>query len=392
MIRMSVDERRARLVLRHRLAPSARAEDSIEVARSLVALHSTDPVTVYLSVWARTSEFAPAELERFLYDERSLVRVLGMRRTLFVVPRELVPVVYAACTRTIAARERKRFEKIVAESEITTRPEAWVTRASTAALRTLGAGSEPMTTAELVTGDPLLATRLRLGVGSRWETTQSAGARVLAHLSMEGLVLRARPRGAWTSGRYSWSPTERWLGAPIQPLAGEGARAELLRCWLSAFGPATETDIRWWTGWTAAEARLALAAVPHTVVDLEGAQGVALADDLQSVERPQPSAALLPLLDPTVMGWKERDWYLGPHAETLFDRSGNAGPTVWWNGRVVGGWTHRSDGEIAFRLLEDVGADGEAAIEREAERLQDWLGDVRFRPGFLPPFHRALAG
>jgi winged helix DNA-binding protein len=388
---MSIEERRARLLLRHRLAPSACAEYPIEVARSLVALHSTDPVTVYLSVWARTSEFAPAELERALYDERSLVRVLGMRRTLFVVPRELVPVVYAACTRTIAARERKRLEKFVAESEITTRAGAWVTRASTEALHTLGEQSDPLTTAELVKAEPLLATRLRVGVGTRWETTQSAGARVLSQLSMEGSVLRARPRGTWTSGRYSWSPTERWLGAPIEELDSAGARTELLRRWLAAFGPATETDIRWWTGWTAAEARSALAEVPHAVVDLEGAQGVVLADDVEPVERREPSATLLPLLDPTVMGWKERDWYLGPHAETLFDRNGNAGPTVWWNGRVVGGWTHRNDGEIAIRLLEDVGAEGETAIEREAERLQGWLGEIRFRPSFLPPFHRTLA-
>ena len=91
------------------------------------------------------------------------------------------------------------------------------------------------------------------------------------------------------------------------------------------------------------------------------------------------------------MGWKERDWYLGPHAELLFDRNGNAGPTVWWEGRVVGGWSQRRDGEIAFRLLEDVGADAVTAIEAEAARLAGWLGDVRFSPGFLPPFQRALA-
>ena len=90
------------------------------------------------------------------------------------------------------------------------------------------------------------------------------------------------------------------------------------------------------------------------------------------------------------MGWKERDWYLGAHGPTLFDRNGNAGPTVWWEGRVVGGWAQRKDGEIAYRLLERVGSDARAAIEREAERLQEWLGDVRCRPGFLPPFQREL--
>jgi hypothetical protein len=116
-----------------------------------------------------------------------------------------------------------------------------------------------------------------------------------------------------------------------------------------------------------------------------------LADDVEPVERPSPSAALLPTLDPTTMGWKERGWYLGPHERALFDANGNAGPTVWWDGRIVGGWSQRCDGEIIFRLLEDVGADGVAAVEAEAERLAAWVGDARFTPGFLPPFQRALA-
>ena len=75
----------------------------------------------------------------------------------------------------------------------------------------------------------------------------------------------------------------------------------------------------------------------------------------------------------------------------LFDGNGNAGPTVWWDGRVVGGWSQRKDGEIVFRILEDVGKDGDQAVEAEAERLASWLGDVRLAPGFLPPFQRALS-
>jgi hypothetical protein len=64
---------------------------------------------------------------------------------------------------------------------------------------------------------------------------------------------------------------------------------------------------------------------------------------------------------------------------------------VWWDGRVVGGWSQRRDGEIRYRLLEDVGEDAESAIEAEAARLQEWLGETRLRPGFLPPFQRALS-
>lgn len=352
-------------------------------------LHSSDPVTVFLSVYARTSDVRPVDIERTLYDKRTLVRVLCMRRTLFVVPRELVPVVHAACTRTIAARERRRLEQMIADSGISTRPATWLARASTAALRALEARGEAFTS-EVVADVPMLAKRIRLGAGTRWEAIQSAGSRVLRQLAMEGHVVRGRPRGTWVSGQYRWVPTATWLGGDIEAIDQVAAQAELLRRWLHSFGPATETDLRWWTGWTAREARAALAAVPHAVVDLAASTGYVLAEDLDAVELPEPCAALLPTLDPTTMGWKERDWYLGPHGSVLFDRAGNAGPTVWWDGRVVGGWSQRGDGEIVYRLLEDVGSDAKAAVDAEAARLAAWLGDVRLSPGFLPPFQRAL--
>jgi hypothetical protein len=388
--RIAVEERRARLARRHRLAPADRAADAVGAARAVVALHSTDPVTVFLSILARTEGVAPAGVEHVLYEERTLVRMLAMRRTLWVVPRELVPVLQAAATGTVAARERRRLEGFVRDSGISTRPSAWLARAGKAALAAVDRRGEAFT-ADVTRDVPVLAKKLRLGAGTRWETTQSAAARVLPQLAMEGLLVRGRPRGTWTSGQYRWVPATAWLGEEPKPVEPAVAQAELLRRWLAAFGPATEGDIRWWTGWTAREARAALAAVPHVEVDLGGDAGLVLGGDLEQTRRPEPWAALLPTLDPTTMGWKQRDWYLGPHAEVLFDSNGNAGPTVWWDGRVVGGWSQRAGGEIVFALLEDVGADAVQAVEAEAERVAAWLGDVRFAPGFLPPFQRSLA-
>jgi Winged helix DNA-binding domain len=385
--RIAAEERRARLVHRHRLAPGERASSALEATLSLVVLHSSDAATVFLSLHAR-SDLAQSDIERELYEERALVRMLGMRRTLFVVPRELVPVVEAAATRAIAARERKRLEQMIAVSELSKQPAAWLTRAMNTALREVEARGEAFTS-DLTKTVPALGKRLRFGSG-RWEVTQSAGSRILPQLAMELRVVRGRPRTTWVNGHYRWVPTAAWLGAEIDPLDPAAAQAVLLERWLTAFGPATEKDMRWWTGWTARETRAALAAFPHVEVDLDGVTGYVLADDLDATEPPQPSATLLPTLDPTTMGWKERAFYLGPHERVLFDSVGNAGPTVWWDGRVVGGWSQRRGGEIAFRLLEDVGAEAVAAIEAEAARTAAWIGDARFSPTFLPPFQREI--
>jgi hypothetical protein len=298
--------------------------------------------------------------------------------------------VFAGCTRAIAARERRRLEGILVDSGVSTRPARWIARAGRATIEALRGRGEA-STSELIEDVPVLGKRIRVGAGTKWEVQQSAGARVLPLLAMEGKVMRARPRGTWISPQFRWAITASWLGAEIDRLEPAAAQAELLHDWLRAFGPGTEADIRWWTGWTARDTRAALAVVPHAEVDLGGATGYVLADDLEPAPVPQPAAALLPTLDPTTMGWKERDWYLGAHCRTLFDSVGNAGPTVWWEGRVVGGWSQRRDGEIAVGLLEDVGSDALASIESEAARLQAWLGDVRFSPGFLPPYQRALA-
>jgi hypothetical protein len=169
------------------------------------------------------------------------------------------------------------------------------------------------------------------------------------------------------------------------------ARAELVRRYLAGFGPATTADVKWWTGWTVAQTKAALAAVQAAEVALAGdATGWVLPDDLEPVRAPRPWVALLPSLDPTTMGWQERGWYLGTHGPELFDRNGNAGPTIWLDGRVVGGWTQRRGGEIVHRLLEDVGTEAATSVAGAGAELQDWLGPMRITPRFPTPLHKEL--
>ena len=111
--KVSAAQRRGRLVERHRLA--APAESVAEAARSLVALHATDPVTVYLSARARSGCTA-ADVDAALYTDRAVVRMLGMRRTVFVVPAGLAGVVQAACTDDVARRMRRQLEKDLANA------------------------------------------------------------------------------------------------------------------------------------------------------------------------------------------------------------------------------------------------------------------------------------
>jgi hypothetical protein len=381
-------QRRARLATRHKLASPAGTVD--DAAAAMVGLHSSDPVTVFLSARSRVEGFAPADLESALYERRSLVRMLGMRRTMFVVPVELAAVMDEACTKRLAPPERRRLIRMIEEQGLTRDGGPWlrqVERATMAALRERGEA----TATELVKDVPELGAKLTFGEGRKWAGQVGISTRLLFLLAGEGKVVRGRPRGTWVSSQYRWAPTDTWLGAPLATLDHRSASSDLLRRWLRAFGPATVTDIRWWTGWTARQTAATLGALEVAEVSLDGATGYLLADDLDPVEEPEPWVALLPSLDPTVMGWKERDWYLGDHAPALFDRNGNAGPTVWADGRVVGGWAHATDGSITVKLLEPVDRATADRVRTEQERLRNWLGEVRVIPRFRTPIEVELS-
>ena len=384
--RFTASERRARLVARHHLATPAGSVE--EIADSLVALHATDPATVHLSAAVRLRE--PGTAERALYEDRTVLRMLGMRRTMFVVPAGLVPVVQAACADDIAERQRKLLLQHLETAGLGEDLDAWladVEEGAFAALQARGAAQA----AQIADGEPRLRTKIVMAQGKPYEATGYITNRVLFLLAAQGRIVRGRPRGTWLSTQYSWATAESWLDGGIPAIPAEDARAELARLWLRAFGPAPVEDLKWWTGWTAGQVKNALAAVGPVGVDLDGVPGIVLADDLEPVPEPAPVATLLPALDPTPMGWSAREWYLGPHREALFDRSGNIGPTVWWGGRVVGGWAQRADGSVVHRLLEHPGRESELAIEEECARVQAWLGDVRVTPKFRTPLERELA-
>ncbi|MFC5145524.1 winged helix DNA-binding domain-containing protein [Streptomyces aureoversilis] len=389
--RVTDDQRRARLARRHLLHPGRRAGSVEEVADALVGLHATDAATVYLSACARLAEPSPAEVERALYEDVTLVKLLSMRRTLFAVTTELAPYVSSSTARAIALRERATLLKHLRENSEGHAPwdEQRLARTEREVLDALAARGEA-TTAELSKDVPALRETLLMSPCKPYEARQSVGSRVLRMLASDGHLRRARPRGSWTSSLYPWA-----LVPQIPDVDVREAKAEVARRWLASYGPATEADLKWWTGWTLGDTRKALADAGVEDVELaDGTVGHVLPGDLPAAdEAPGPWAALLPGLDPTAMGWRGRDWYLSPdHVPALFDRAGNVGPTVWWNGRIVGGWAQRANGEIAWRLLTDTGREAESAITTEAARLSAWLGTVRVTPRFRTPLERELVG
>jgi hypothetical protein len=387
---MDVAERRARLASRQHLGRSALAETPLEVTRDLVALHGTDPATVFLSAAARLQRPSVAEIERALYDDRLLVRMLGMRRTMFVVTDALAPVVYAACTRAIAAQLRRRYLQLLESAGVVEDAANWWTTVEQAVLAALEIRGEA-TAQELGRDVPELRTQIRLAEGKSYAGTQSIATWMLMQLSAEGRVVRGRPRGSWISSQYRWAPLAAWLPEGLPSLPTPAAQVRLVREWLHTFGPGTIEDVKWWSGLTMGEVKRAVQALDVVEVVMGESVGLLLVEDVDSAPRPEPWVALLPALDVTPMAYAQRDWFLGAHGPALFDRSGNIGPTVWSDGRIVGGWAQRPNGAIACKLLEDTGGEVERWVESAAHTLGNWLGSVRITPRFRTPLERELS-
>ena len=135
-------ERQARLAQRQRVAPDHRAADVVDATESIVCLHATDPATIHLSAWARVDGYATADGEQALQVDRSLVKHMAMRRTIFVFGRAILPAVQAGASNRVAAAERKRLAAEVEKAGLQRDGNRWLDRAGTAVLDALAGGRE----------------------------------------------------------------------------------------------------------------------------------------------------------------------------------------------------------------------------------------------------------
>ena len=373
MHQIDTAERRRRIGARHRLAKPRPKADLGRLADDLAGIHATDPASVYMELRARTRDLRHDDVERALYDERTLVKVLGMRRTMFVVS--------PALRRRHPRRDRGRHRRRASASARTRCSRARASR------RTRRAGSRrssgrPLdalhelgeaTASDLTKRVPGLREQISFGEGKTWAGTVGVSTRLLFLLAAEGRIIRGRPRGTWLSSLYRWVPMDRWVEGGLEPWPAERAQAELVRHWLRAFGPGTQRDIQWWTGWTVARTKAALRAVGSGRGRARGWR-----DRVDAAGRPRRDARARAVGRPPARARLDDHGLEGAGlvprtASTATCSTTRATPArrSWVDGRVVGLWAQRANMEVGYRLLEDVGREHRRATRcggREAHR------------------------
>ena len=386
-LRISAEERRARLADRHRLLLRTRTDDLPQIADDLVALHSSDPVSVFLSAMARMVHPSVEAVEEALYTDRSLIRHHGMRRTLWVATPPVVRLMHAAATRDLLATERRRTGQLLAASGVAD-PELWLAEAEEQVLADLRRHG-PSTAREIGQRSTPCASGC---ISHRARRTPRCSRPTPGSSTSSALLARCYEAGPAAG---STAPTDTSTRSPGSPVGSEistrrQAAGELAGRWLQRFGPATTIDLQWWMGWTIRRTKQALVDCGAVEAELDSGPGWLAADAAPHAGRAVDSGAAR--TGSTIMGWKQRDWYLPDTSREVFDSAGNGGPSLWVDGRVVGAWAQTKDGTIHTHYFERVAAARRREISQRIEDLKSWIGDTRFTARFPGDIHARLLG
>lgn len=377
------DARRLEELRAARLHRQRRPSGLDALVRDTIGLHSTDYGTPYLSVRARLPELPPSVLADRLERADGLVRLNAFRNTVHVVHTDDLGLVSAATGAAVASTGRR-------SPGLKGRSDAEIQRGCDALVGALEGG--PLGTHELKAALPELAPDLRY-----WLLVAMGSGRVLR-------TAGAHPRSNRT--RYVLA-TDRVPGYRPGDIAPADARRALLLRAVRAFGPLTVEDLAWWLPASKAEVKAALGSAGAEIASIE-AEGRTfwftseLADE-DAPARQTHGAWALPYEDALLKGYKDRGWCLapglagvvfptnvahwqppdgadpGPGPHKGVNVSGEARPTLWWEGRVVGRWEERKDG-VVWQLHADLGREGTLALSAEVERVERFL-EVAFADG-----------
>jgi len=350
------------VLAKQHLSRDTKNSDVLQTVRDICALHATGIATPYLSLFARIENFRREELDEEIYTQKRLGKIRCMRRTIHILPKETIPIAYAA-TRRGLQKDSVAFLEFrgvsIDEYEAT----------SKRILDTLK--GQEMTTSEI----------------KRILGTESSISAIVEQMCDQGLLIRGRPTRGWRGKVQNYSCFDDYFpDLDLNRIEEAEARSLLVHQYLRSFGPATEDDIAWWMGIGKGQARAALDSIQGqteqiTISDLDGTF-ILLKSDKKRLNNMKTqdmhTVNLLPNLDPYLMGYKDRERYLSPeHREYVFDRGGNATTTILLDGKAIGVWDFEGAEKpsVKLHLFEEVERSALNGIHTEARKTGEFIAE-----------------
>jgi hypothetical protein len=350
------------ILTKHHLTPESRIDDITTIAREIGGFHATSQTTTYLSAFFRSNTLSKEEFESEIYEKKNLGKIRCMRKSVFIQPKDLIPTLYVATKNQYA----KRHEDY---------------------LKNLGVSLEDYDkSAEEI--KKILAGRILSTADIKKEVTSKEHTTHFIALMCDQLdIIRNKPLKSWRDKRHSYSLFEEYFpDLNFEGISEEESMEFLVKHYLESLGPATETDIVWWTGFNKTQTRKILQKLENNLekIQIKGIEKeyFILSDDLEKLKQTQQGEKniinLLSDLDPYLMGHKDRERLVEEeHYNYMFDRSGNATSCILLNGKVIGIWDFVSSKEskIKIHFLEKPEAAVKQKVLDEVKRVGIFIFD-----------------
>lgn len=338
------------------LTENSKIDDILKISEDLCGLHATDPKTPFLSLLARTLSFKKEDLERELYVNRNLGKMRCMRKTIFIQPKHMIPITFCATNKLL----EKRLPKVLEVLGITP---TFYKKSTKSILDNLKGKS--LSTSE---------------IKKSFCENKHVGS-ILTLMCDQGLLIRSKPIKNWKDRRNTYAIfSEHFPNVDLTKLSETEALIQLTQRYITSYGPITEKDLSWWTGLTLSEIRNALTNISTPIEKIKisdlSKTYLMLRSDIRKIDNLMPSKTptlnLLPILDPYMMGYKERERYISSeHYNKAYDRSGNATSTILFNGIVIGIWdiTEKPNLLVKLYLFDAVDDNLKKEIYKKAKEI-----------------------
>jgi hypothetical protein len=345
---------------KHHLTKVSKINDILQITKDLCGLHATGTLEPYIQLFIRTNEFKKEDLDRELYLNHSLGRIRGMRKTLFIQTREMIPIVYNVIRFLTDKRDKKYLEyrKISLEE---------YEKISKKLL-------------DLLNENEMSTSEIKKRLNSKKDITA-----VISVMCDRMELIRGKPLKSWKDRRLLYAPFKKYFpNLNLEKYDENQAIESLIQQYIKTYGPVTEDDIVWWVGISKSKAKKA---IENCSENLEKIEVKELTNEYyiynKDIEKLKDSGLrneininLLPLLDPYIMGYKKRERYIDfRYYENVFDKTGNATSTILLNGRVVGVWDLIEKPDQVFKIFffEKINQEILSMIQKDAIKLGRFL-------------------
>ena len=348
----------------------ASAEGVVDVVRDTAGIQAQVMSSAETAIWTRRRSTTRGEIHAALWEQRALVKTSAMRLTLHLIPAPDLPIYIAAMRPSSMATLQRWHTRVGAKPH-------HVRAMIDSVVEALADG--PRTQQQLIARAKKNAAKgVRAWLDHAWSAVRPA--------VIEGAIVYGPPRGA----AATFVRADAWLGR--QPAVGVSeARAELLRRFLSAFGPATAHDFSKWSGIKTSDAKQVLEGLRAELaqVSVDGAPGWTRRADLKALtcsELDGSAVRLLGAFDSFLLAHATKAHLVAPRFyKRVYRPQGWISPVVLRGGTIIGVWSPKSVGKATMLTVELFARARPAlrrAIEREAEQMGAFLGatcSARFR-------------